>query len=104
VTLVRAESLGVAASTATARFRAAAPVTPAPAAPRGPVTIALGQTTNQVVAMKGQSLNKVNFPNKMVYIYSDMKIIFVRGKVSDVQQMKRSRQSCCVMFESAVNE
>jgi len=68
------------------------------------VTIALVQTTNQVVAMKGQSLNKVNFPNKMVYIYSDMKIIFVRGKVSDVQQMKRSRQSCCVMFESAVNE
>ena len=60
-------------------------VTPAPAAPRGPVTIALGQTTNQVVAMKGQSLNKVNFPNKMVYLYSDMKIIFVRGKVSDVQ-------------------
>ena len=54
--------------------------------------------------MKGQSLNKVNFPNKMVYLYSDMKIIFVRGKVSDVQQMKRSRQSCCVMFESAVNE
>lgn len=104
MTLVRAESPGAAAYTATARFRAAAPVTPAPAAPRGPVTIALGQTTNQVVAMKGQSLNKVNFPNKMVYIYSDMKIIFVRGKVSDVQQMKRSRQSCCVMFESAVNE
>jgi hypothetical protein len=104
VTLVRAESPGAAAYTATARFRAAAPVTPAPAAPRGPVTIALVQTTNQVVAMKGQSLNKVNFPNKMVYIYSDMKIIFVRGKVSDVQQMKRSRQSCCVMFESAVNE
>jgi hypothetical protein len=51
----------------------------------GPVTIALGQTTDQVVAMKGQSLNKVNFPNKMVYLYSDMKIIFVRGKVSEVQ-------------------
>ena len=49
------------------------------------MTIALGQTTNQVVAMKGQSLNKVNFPNKMVYLYSDMKIIFVRGKVSEVQ-------------------
>ncbi|MGB9417190.1 MAG: hypothetical protein WCB58_12825 [Acidobacteriaceae bacterium] len=64
----------------------AAPAAPAaPAALRGPVTIALGQTTDQVVAMKGQPLNKVNFPNKMVYIYSDMKIIFVRGKVSDVQ-------------------
>ena len=55
--------------------------------------------------MKGQSLNKVNFPNKMVYIYSDMKIIFVRGKVSEVREMKRGRQNyCCVMFESAVNE
>jgi hypothetical protein len=64
---------------------AAAAVPTAQAAPRGPVTIALGQTTDQVVAMKGQPLNKVNFPNKMVYIYSDMKIIFVRGKVSDVQ-------------------
>ncbi|HZD75896.1 MAG TPA: hypothetical protein VE218_02755 [Acidobacteriaceae bacterium] len=63
---------------------AAAPAA-APARPAGPVTIALGQTTDQVVAMKGQPLNKVNFPNKMVYIYSDMKIIFVRGKVSDVQ-------------------
>jgi hypothetical protein len=34
---------------------------PVPAAPahRGPVTIALGQTPDQVVAMKGQPLNKV---------------------------------------------
>ena len=57
------------------------------AAPRtsGPITIALGQSPEQVVAGKGQPSNKVQFPNKMVYIYPDMKITFVNGKVSDVQ-------------------
>ena len=39
---------------------------------RGPVTIALGQTPHQVVA-------------KTIYVYSDMKIIFMRDKMSDVQ-------------------
>ena len=60
--------------------------TPA-AAPRhtGPVTIALGQTPAQVVASKGEPVSKLNFPNKVVYKYSDMKIIFVNGKVSDVE-------------------
>ena len=68
---------------------AAAPVAapPAPARPAGPITIALGQTVAEVVKGKGQPLNIVNFPskNKTIYIYSDMKIIFVGGKVSDVQ-------------------
>jgi hypothetical protein len=67
----------------------AAPAAPAPvgAAPahRGPVTIALGQTPDQVVGMKGQPLNKVILGAKTIYVYSDMKIIFMRDKVSDVQ-------------------
>ena len=66
----------------------AAPAAPAPvAAPAqsGPVTIALGQTPDQVVAMKGQPLNKVILGAKTIYVYSDMKIIFMRDKVSDVQ-------------------
>jgi hypothetical protein len=58
---------------------------PAPARPAGPITIAQGQTPEQVIASKGQPINKVNFPNKTVFIYSDMKIVFVGGKVSDVQ-------------------
>jgi len=58
---------------------------PAPARPAGPITIALGQTPDQVIASKGQPTNKVNFPNKTVFIYPDMKIVFVGGKVSDVQ-------------------
>ena len=60
---------------------------PAPARPAGPITIALGQSEADVIKGKGQPLNIVNFPtkNKKIYIYSDMKIIFVQGKVSDVQ-------------------
>jgi hypothetical protein len=60
----------------------------APAAPArrtGPIAIALGQTPAEVIANKGQPTNIVKFPNKTTYIYSDMKIIFVQGKVSDVQ-------------------
>jgi hypothetical protein len=57
----------------------------APARPAGPVTISLGQTPADVVASKGEPLTKLNFGNKVVYKYPDMKIIFVGGKVSDVQ-------------------
>ncbi len=63
----------------------ASPATAAAPAHRGPVMIALGQTTAQVVASKGEPLNKLNFPNKQVYKYPDMKITFVNGKVSDVE-------------------
>jgi hypothetical protein len=59
----------------------------APAAPahRGPTVIALGQTPEEVIAMKGQPTNKVAFPNKTLFIYPDMKITFQNGKLSDVQ-------------------
>ena len=63
-----------------------APSAPAaPPAPKGPVTIALGQTPEEVIAMKGQPTNKVAFPTKTVFIYPDMKITFVKGKLTDVQ-------------------
>lgn len=64
---------------------ASAAAAPAPARPAGPITIALGQTQDQVIQSKGQPLNVVKFPNKTIFIYSDMKVIFVQGKVSDVQ-------------------
>jgi hypothetical protein len=57
----------------------------APAASRGPAVIALGQTPEQVIAMKGQPTNKVAFPTKTVFIYPDMKITFKNGKLTDVQ-------------------
>jgi hypothetical protein len=57
----------------------------ASARPTGPITISLGQTPAQVVAGKGEPITKLNFPNKMIYKYPDMKVIFVNGKVSDVE-------------------
>lgn len=57
----------------------------APAASRGPTVIALGQTPEQVIAMKGQPTNKVAFPTKTVFVYPDMKITFKNGKLTDVQ-------------------
>jgi hypothetical protein len=57
----------------------------APAAPKGPAVIALGQTPDQVIAAKGQPTSKFNGPNKVVYIYPDMKITFKNGKLTDVE-------------------
>ena len=58
---------------------------PAPSASRGPAVIALGQTPEQVIAMKGQPTNKVAFPTKTVFIYPDMKTTFKNGKLTDVE-------------------
>jgi len=64
--------------------QAAAPQQPtAPAQP--PPTIALGQTPDEVTAILGQPEKKVDLGTKQIYIYKDMKVTFVKGKVSDVQ-------------------
>ncbi|MFZ3332742.1 MAG: hypothetical protein WA197_19060 [Candidatus Acidiferrales bacterium] len=62
---------------------APAPAASAPAA--APQTIALGQTTDQVVAILGQPQKIVNLGAKQMYFYPDMKVIFTNGKVSDVK-------------------
>ncbi|QHN03153.1 hypothetical protein FTO74_07055 [Granulicella sp. WH15] len=65
---------------------AAAPMAaPAPAAPAAPVSIALGQTTAQVVGAMGQPSKILNLGPKTVYVYPDMKITFKQGKVADVE-------------------
>jgi hypothetical protein len=59
-------------------------VQPAPAqAP--PVQIQLGQTIDQVVAALGQPEKIVDLGAKKIYVYKDLKVTFVNGKVSDVQ-------------------
>lgn len=58
---------------------------PAPAPAAAPQTIALGQTTDQVVAILGQPQKIVNLGAKQMYFYPDMKVIFTDGKVSDVK-------------------
>jgi hypothetical protein len=82
-----ATPVGAVAQSEAAPAAAPVPVAAPAATPahRGPVTIALGQTPDEVVAMKGQPLNKVNLGAKTICVYSDMKIIFMRDKVSDVQ-------------------
>jgi len=58
---------------------------PPPVPPPEPVKIGLGQTTDQVVAGLGQPDKVVDLGSKKIYIYKDLKITFVDGKVSDVQ-------------------
>jgi hypothetical protein len=64
----------------------AAPAAQAPAQPAAPPkTIALGQTTDQVVEILGEPQKIVNLGTKQMYFYPHMKVIFANGKVTDVQ-------------------
>lgn len=62
---------------------AAAPAAPDP--PKQPQSIEKGQTEDQVVAAFGQPDKIVNLGAKKLYIYKDMKVTFIGGKVADVQ-------------------
>jgi hypothetical protein len=55
----------------------------APAQP--PPTIQLGQTIEEVTGLLGTPTKVVNLGVKQIYVYKDMKIVFLRGKVADVQ-------------------
>lgn len=57
----------------------------APAAAEPPPTIQLGQSPDDVKGMLGQPQKIVDLGVKQIYIYKDMKITFVKGKVTDVQ-------------------
>jgi len=50
-----------------------------------PQTIEKGQTTDQVQAALGKPDKIVNLGAKQLYIYKDMKVTFINGKVTDVQ-------------------
>jgi hypothetical protein len=63
----------------------APPPPPADEPPAPPQTIALGQTTDQVVASMGQPVRKAKIGTKEIYSYKDLKVTFVDGKVTDVQ-------------------
>src|SRR6202453_3777498 len=61
----------------------AAPAEQAPAAP--PDTAAIGQSTDEVVAILGQPDKILNLGAKQIYVYKDLKVTFVKGKVTDAQ-------------------
>lgn len=50
-----------------------------------PQTIQMGMTTDQVQASLGQPSKVVNLGPKQIYVYKDLKITFLNGKVVDVQ-------------------
>jgi hypothetical protein len=59
---------------------------PAAAQPAAePASIDKGMTTDQVQAAMGKPDKIVNLGTKTIYYYKDMKVIFLSGKVSDVQ-------------------
>ena len=61
------------------------PPPPTDAPPATPKTISLGQTKDQVTAMFGPPTKVVTTPTKEIDYYPDMKVTFVKGKVTDVQ-------------------
>lgn len=64
----------------------AAPPAAAPAAPAAPVTVEIGQTIPQVTAALGNPVTILApGPTKKIYVYKDMKITFVNGKVTDIK-------------------
>jgi len=62
-----------------------APIAPPPPPPAAPKTIALGQTKDEVAAILGQPNKVANLGAKEIDYYSDMKVTFTNGKVTDVQ-------------------
>ncbi len=58
---------------------------PQPQQQAEPASIDKGMTPDQVEAALGKPDKKVTLGPKMIYYYKDMKIIFMNGKVNDVQ-------------------
>jgi hypothetical protein len=61
------------------------PPPPADAPPTAPKTITVGQTKDMVVAILGQPTRVAIIGKKEIDYYPDMKVIFLSGKVSDIQ-------------------
>jgi hypothetical protein len=54
-------------------------------APAPPATVEMGQTPDQVIAILGQPEKIINLGPKQIYVYKDLKVTFVKGKVTDAQ-------------------
>jgi hypothetical protein len=50
-----------------------------------PATIALGQSTDQVIALLGNPKQVINLGTKQIFVYDRLKVTFLAGKVSDVE-------------------
>jgi hypothetical protein len=61
------------------------PIAPPPPPAADPKELKLGQTPDQVVGNFGQPDKIIKLASKQIYVYKDMKVTFVGGKVTDVQ-------------------
>jgi hypothetical protein len=50
-----------------------------------PASVQLGQTPDQVIAALGQPDKIITLGAKQIYVYKDLKVTFVNGKVTDAQ-------------------
>jgi hypothetical protein len=65
--------------------QALVPVAALPSPAGGPATISAGQTVEQVIATLGTPQSILDLGSKKIYVYKDMKITFIDGRVSDAQ-------------------
>jgi hypothetical protein len=56
-----------------------------PSAAGGPQSVSIGMTIDQVVGMLGQPTMVGDLGSKKIYSYGNMKVIFIDGKVTDIQ-------------------
>ena len=57
----------------------------APEPPPPPTTVEIGQSIDQVVGILGTPDKIINLGVKQIYVYKDIKVTFVKGKVTDAQ-------------------
>jgi hypothetical protein len=62
-----------------------ADIPPPPAPPAAPKKIALGQTLDEVKANFGDPEQILDLGTKVIYKYKDLKVTFLKGKVTDVE-------------------
>jgi hypothetical protein len=51
----------------------------------GPASITLGETPGQLVATLGSPKSIVDLGFRKIYVYNDMKVTFIAGRLSDVR-------------------
>jgi len=73
------------ATAAPAASSAGQAASPAPPPPAASATIAVGQTQKQVIEALGNPQRVIKMNGREIYVYKDLEVTFVKGKVTDVQ-------------------
>jgi hypothetical protein len=50
-----------------------------------PATVEIGQSVDDVIGILGQPTKIINLGPKQIYVYKDLKVNFIKGKVTDAQ-------------------